>query len=110
MIAQRFKKVLPPIFLSVLVFCASGCKWTDSKPPQAHRGLIDLRAWDFKSNGPADLIGEWEFHWQRHLSPVDFRAQHHHRRRPGTSKFPGFGRGTRWTDHTCRGPAMPPTV
>jgi len=72
MSAQRFKKLLLPIFISFLVFSPAGCKWTDPKPPQAHRGLIDLRDWDFKSNGPADLIGEWEFHWQRHLSPRDF--------------------------------------
>ena len=91
MSAQRFKKVLLPIFISILVFSPAGCKWTGPKPPQAHRGLIDLRDWDFKSNGPADLIGEWEFHWQRHLLPADFS-----RAAPPPSGYiqvPGFWKG-----------------
>jgi PAS domain S-box-containing protein len=85
-----------------LVFCASGCKWTDPKPPQAHRGLIDLRAWDFKSNGPADLIGEWEFYWQRHLSPADFSQA----TPPPPSGFihvPGFWNGYRLEGHQLPG-------
>jgi PAS domain S-box-containing protein len=94
MSAQRFKKVLPPVFLSVLVFCAFGCKWTDPEPPLAHRGVIDLTAWDFESNGPVDLIGEWEFYWQRHLSPADL-AQAAPPLSSGYIQVPGFWNGYR---------------
>ena len=66
------RKALLPLLLSLAVFCLGACKWTGPTPPQAVRGVIDLRGWDFKSNGPADLIGEWEFYWQRHLLPEAF--------------------------------------
>jgi len=103
MSAQRFKKVLLPIFISILVFSPAGCKWTGPKPPQAHRGLIDLRDWDFKSNGPADLIGEWEFHWQRHLSPTD-SLQSPPPPPSGYIYVPGF-----WNGYPLEGSQLPGT-
>ncbi len=36
---------------------------------------MDLSAWDLSSRGTVDLDGEWEFHWNRLLTPDDFRAQ-----------------------------------
>ena len=94
MSAQRRNTFLLPIFLSILVFSPGGCKWSDPKPPQAHRGVIDLRAWDFKSNGPADLIGEWEFYWQRHMSPAD-HSQAAPPPPPEYIRVPGFWNGSR---------------
>ena len=55
--ARHLKTVLLPLFLGMLAFAAAGCHWTDPKPPRAVRGVIDLRGWSFKSNGPADLSG-----------------------------------------------------
>jgi PAS domain S-box-containing protein len=72
MSAQHIPKLLLPLFLGIAVLCLAGCQWTRPIPPQAVRGMIDLRGWDFNANGPADLVGEWEFFWQRHLSPADF--------------------------------------
>ena len=69
---QLIRKAFLPLLLSIAVFCLSACKSTGPAPPRAVRGVIDLRGWDFQSNGPADLTGEWEFYWQRHLSPTDF--------------------------------------
>jgi PAS domain S-box-containing protein len=94
MSAQLLQKVLLPVFLSILVGCPVGCKWTGPRPPQAHRGEIDLRKWDFRANGPVDLIGEWEFYWQRHVSPADFSQAPP----PAPSEFiqvPGFWNGLR---------------
>jgi len=94
MSARRRIPFLLAILLSILFFGPAGCKWSDLKPPQAHRGVIDLRAWDFKSGGPADLIGEWEFYWQRHLSPADL-AQAAPPPLSGYIQVPGFWNGYR---------------
>ena len=42
------------------------------KAPKAIKGIIDLSDWDFKQDGPIKLDGEWEFYWNRFLSPADF--------------------------------------
>ncbi|MGD8294657.1 MAG: 7TM diverse intracellular signaling domain-containing protein, partial [Desulfobacterales bacterium] len=35
-------------------------------------GLLDLRTWDFKNDGPVALDGRWEFYWNTHLKPTNF--------------------------------------
>lgn len=42
-----------------------------SERPVAVRGTLDLTNWDFASEGPIPLNGEWGFYWQRHLKPAD---------------------------------------
>ena len=69
---QLIRKALLPLLLSIAVFCLGACKWTGPTPPQAVRGEIDLRGWDFESDGPVDLTGEYEFYWQQHLLPAAF--------------------------------------
>lgn len=41
-------------------------------PPQAQKGVMDLRGWDFERDGPVRLSGEYEFYWDILLSPEDF--------------------------------------
>jgi PAS domain S-box-containing protein len=94
MSAQRIRKVLLPLLLSLAVFGPGGCQWAGPAQPQAIRGLIDLRDWDFRLNGPAELIGEWEFYWQRHLSPADF-SQATPPPPSGYINVPGFWNGYR---------------
>ena len=103
MSVQGFKKALLSIFLGVVVFCPSGCKWAGPQPPQALRGLIDLRGWDFASNGAADLTGEWEFYWQRHLAPADF-SQATPPTPSGYIPVPGF-----WNEYRLEGSRLPGT-
>ena len=43
--------------------------------PQAVQGVLDLTAWNFDQDGPAELNGEYEFYWQQHLSPTEFLAE-----------------------------------
>jgi PAS domain S-box-containing protein len=38
-------------------------------------GVLDLTDWDLDKDGPLDLAGEWEFYWNRHLSPSDFSKE-----------------------------------
>tara|TARA_R110001606_G_scaffold145231_1_gene285051 strand:+ start:262313 stop:264670 length:2358 start_codon:yes stop_codon:yes gene_type:complete len=39
---------------------------------EAERGIIDLRAFNF-SQGKAQLEGEWEFYWERLITPEQFK-------------------------------------
>jgi len=43
-----------------------------ARSPAAHKGILDLRAWDFGTKGSVDLTGEWAFYWSRFLGPKDF--------------------------------------
>ncbi len=43
-----------------------------NNPPKVTNGILDLKNWDLKKNGPIDLTGKWEFYWNRHLTPEDF--------------------------------------
>ncbi|MEO6637629.1 MAG: hypothetical protein ABIN25_05090, partial [Ginsengibacter sp.] len=35
----------------------------------AKKGILDLRKWDWKTNGIKDLSGEWEFYWDKLYTP-----------------------------------------
>lgn len=40
------------------------CSPPDKKiTPEAHKGTLDLRQWNLKTQGPIPLNGEWEFYW-----------------------------------------------
>lgn len=43
--------------------------------PQAVKGVLDLRGWDFSGDGVVSLKGEWEFYWSELLSPGQFGHQ-----------------------------------
>ena len=55
--------------LLLLAACGDG---TASSRPQAARGVLDARGWDFDRNGPIPLAGQWEFAWGRLVSPGAF--------------------------------------
>ena len=38
--------------------------------PMVQKGVLDLREYDFLSNGPVELNGEYEFYWNQMLSPA----------------------------------------
>jgi signal transduction histidine kinase len=70
-----------PPFLVFLCFCLAlfAATWfltnnNGKVPPKAVGGLIDLREWDFATDGPIALNGEWEFDWNVHLDPADSPA------------------------------------
>ncbi len=42
--------------------------------PVAQKGVLDLRGWDF-DNKTLKLDGEWEFYWNKLLTPQDFSPQ-----------------------------------
>lgn len=42
--------------------------------PSAKEGVLDVRGWDFKNDGPVTLKGEWAFYWKQLLNSADFKA------------------------------------
>ena len=64
------------IFLILLVlftyFFLITKKSSISKKTMVKEGELDLKKWDFKSDGIVNLNGEWEFYWQKLLTPANF--------------------------------------
>jgi len=60
----------------MLLFSTAGCgrSYSGKKSPVASSGIMDLRNWDFNSDGPVRLSGEWEFYWKQLLNPEDFNG------------------------------------
>jgi serine phosphatase RsbU (regulator of sigma subunit) len=58
------------IFLSLFL---SNCtqNFSSKKQPFAQKGLLDLRSWDFKTDGSVELDGEWEFYWKKFVPYTD---------------------------------------
>jgi len=67
-----FPKALLPVVIGIALCSAAGCEWSRPRPPEAIQGVLDLRGWNFESDGPVDLTGEYEFYWQQHLLPAAF--------------------------------------
>ncbi|MEM7184902.1 MAG: 7TM-DISM domain-containing protein, partial [Spirochaetota bacterium] len=56
------------LFLLLLVL---NCQpsYSNKKPLKAVQGVLDLGSWDFDKDGPIQLAGQWEFHWNKFLHP-----------------------------------------
>jgi two-component system sensor histidine kinase ChiS len=56
-------------FLSfIIVYNTSFCQ----AKMQAKKGVLDLRSWNWTTNGITDLNGEWEFYWKSLYTPSSF--------------------------------------
>ncbi len=68
---------LSHIIFFVAVFLFFGCSAQPSKQtlPIAQKGNIDLRNWNFKTDGIIELRGEWYFFWNTLLDPKKFNPQ-----------------------------------
>ena len=60
-----------PLFLiGLFSMVAIGCSQSARPgPPVARDGVLDLRQWDFESNGSANLSGDWKLVWGQFASP-----------------------------------------
>ncbi len=99
--------ILLILVVPLLLFTPACRSIHDGKtPPRAVRGVLDLSPWDFEKDGPVDLNGEYEFHWERHVPPSDFLSPSHEtngfipvpaywsNHRLGAGKLPGQGYAT----------------
>ncbi|AOP34924.1 adenylate cyclase [Leptospira tipperaryensis] len=53
--------------LCILTFTSCGPSGNSKIPPRAEKGILDLREWDFNSDGIVKLDGEWSFVWKQLL-------------------------------------------
>jgi class 3 adenylate cyclase len=77
--------------LLLLVFI-TGCRSSQHLKPQAHKGVIDLSAWNFDSNGMITLDGEWKFYPMQLLTPVEL-ARYDSTAIPQFLAVPGYWNG-----------------
>jgi serine phosphatase RsbU (regulator of sigma subunit) len=66
---------LPGILLAVLCAltlyaCGPAGK---QQAPEAVKGVIDLRSWDFDRDGSVELLGEWKYYEGKLLTPEDIK-------------------------------------
>ena len=67
---NRFFKIA---VAALIIVTAAGCQAIDTEYPKASDGILDLREWDFNTDGPVNLDGEWEFYWKKLYKPDDFK-------------------------------------
>ena len=64
-----------PIIIIVIIVMLRGCLPIDlnsSLTPAAVQGELDLSHWDYTTDGPVLLKGQWAFYWNKLLTPDDF--------------------------------------
>lgn len=70
-----YGKLLFIVILSVTFFLISGAvKQTENKTekPSIQHGILDMSNWNPSHTGNINLIGQWEFYWQKLLTYEDF--------------------------------------
>lgn len=99
---KRLCAVIVAVLMAGCVCCAQAAA------PRAEQGRIDLSAVEVAAGAPVDLLGsivnldgEWEFYWDRLLTPADFSEGHPP---PGRAllKVPGA-----WSDTPVDGKELP---
>ena len=83
------------ILILAALFALAGCLRTMNPTPRAENGVLDLRTYDPAAHGPAALDGQWEFYWDRLLSPNDFAPNGEAPDTTGYLAFPGTWQGFR---------------
>ncbi len=71
----RIYKIIPAIILLLISVLNFNCSSVNKKQPIAKQGVLDLRNWDFKKDGPLLLKGEWEFFWDKLIDPSEFKNE-----------------------------------
>ncbi len=59
-------RLLYIFLLSLLLSC------NPKTSPKVIQGIIDLRNWNLQQDGTVELVGDWEFYWEKFLNPDDF--------------------------------------
>ena len=73
----RTRKRKAPALVCIIVFAAalSGCAISSPLVPRAEKGILDLREWDFSSDGIINLNGEWFFYWKKFIKPENIKSE-----------------------------------
>lgn len=89
------------IAINLAFFIACQKNSTKKIPPKAINGVLDLKNWDLSKDGPIDLAGEWEFYWEKHLTPEDF-SKSNPPEKSGLISEPGC-----WNGYVLKGKQLP---
>ena len=89
--------ILLAVFMAVMV-CA-GCRLKTDTMPKAVDGVMDLRGVDLMKDGPIPLNGEWQFYWDRLLTPQNLTTDSN-LQPSGVFVLPGVWRGQAHDDLT----------
>ena len=76
MMPTTHKTFFSLLWLVALIFLSHSSFSKPSEHPKATRGKLNLSHWSFVQNGNIPLTGEWEFYWNKLLSPNDFKTGH----------------------------------
>jgi PAS domain S-box-containing protein len=101
MILNLLAHLLVLIIFPLSFFTACHQNPTEKNPPEAVRGVLDLTQWDLEKDGPVNLVGEYEFYWQRHVNPLEFREAPPPKK-SGFIQVPGF-----WGSYQLQGKRLP---
>jgi len=86
----------------LMLLSCSGCSLREEAAPVARQGVIDLTGWEPARDGPVALDGQWEFYWDRLLTPSDFRGGGDSPEMSGFLRLPGF-----WKNQELDGRRLP---
>ncbi|MFZ5811191.1 MAG: 7TM-DISM domain-containing protein, partial [Thermodesulfobacteriota bacterium] len=99
---QPVRPMLTALLALLLLTLGGGCVLRDADMPVAEHGVFDLTGFDMARDGPVDLGGQWEFYWDRLLSPEDFRPGVTPPDPSGFLLLPGV-----WNGHELHGRPLP---
>ena len=91
----RINSNLTAFLALALLLNLTACLDKTPPAPLAERGVMDLRTYDPIETGPAALDGQWEFYWNRLLTPDDFETGTDSPEPTGLFAFPGTWKGFR---------------
>ncbi len=64
------------VLINILIFCVLTISIANNDSLfYAYKGVLDLTNFDFSKHPSIQLNGEWEFYWQKLLTPQDFRPK-----------------------------------
>ncbi len=68
---KNFFLYIAVITLGCAITGLFGCRVSSVRTavPVIQNGVLDLRDWDFRSDGVVSLSGDWSFYWQQYLPP-----------------------------------------
>ncbi len=72
---HRFFQIF--LLITLLFFSNNTPLKSEEISPVAQNGVLDLRHWDFKTDGTVSLKGEWQFFWNQLLTPENISSKRH---------------------------------
>jgi PAS domain S-box-containing protein len=82
------------LMLCIMLAHLLGVHAEAKQAPKPVQSVLDLREWDFSSDGPVSLAGEWAIYWQRLVGPGDLVDQRGPEK-TGYVEVPGAWNGVR---------------